>query len=304
MTDIKRVVSLSLGSSLRNKAVQTQFLGEPFSIERIGTDGDTARLKSLLRELDGKVDAIGLGGTNLYLSAGDRRYLIRASAEYARIPKITPVTDGYGIKRYVEPEMINQMDRDTPLKLGGRRVLHVCGVDRWGMAEAMTRLGAKVIFGDLMFALEVPIPIPSIRILKILAVSLLPIITLASTEQLGYPTGASQEQSRTKYEKYYRWADYISGDFHFIRKHLPKDLKGKVIITNTVTEDDVKELQKRGVRALVTLSPRFEGRAFGTNVLDGVLVALLKKHPDELTRSDYLDFAEKLNWRPHVEVLN
>ena len=295
---------MSLGASVRNKAVDAEFLGQRFHVERIGTDGDTERLKQLIRELDGNVDAIGLGGTNLYLSAGKRRYVVRTSAEYAAQARQTPVVDGYGVKRYIEPELIRYLDEQTEFRLRGRRVLHVCGVDRWGMAEAMIRAGADVLFGDVMFALGLPIPIPSIRVLYCLAVLLLPIITKLSTEQVGYPTGADQELTRTRYERFYRWADFVTGDFLFIRKHLPAELPGKVVITNTVTSEDAEELKMRGVRAFVTASPRLEGRTFGTNVIEGVLVALSGKHPLQLGRSDYLEFARRLNWRPHIEMLH
>lgn len=37
---MKHVVSVSLGSSTRDHRVETEFLGEKFSIERIGMDGD------------------------------------------------------------------------------------------------------------------------------------------------------------------------------------------------------------------------------------------------------------------------
>ena len=37
---MKRAVSISIGSSKRDKAVQVTLLGQPVSIERIGTDGD------------------------------------------------------------------------------------------------------------------------------------------------------------------------------------------------------------------------------------------------------------------------
>ena len=77
---MKRVVSVSLGSSTRDKRVETEILGEPFVIERIGTDGDMARFKALVGELDGHVDAIGMGGIDLYLRAGRRRYQIRDAA--------------------------------------------------------------------------------------------------------------------------------------------------------------------------------------------------------------------------------
>ncbi len=40
---MKRAVSISLGSSKRDKRVQLELLGEPVVIERIGTDGDMER---------------------------------------------------------------------------------------------------------------------------------------------------------------------------------------------------------------------------------------------------------------------
>jgi len=68
---------VSLGSSRGDHRFETELLGQRFIIERIGTNGDYQAFCRLLRELDGKVDAIGLGGINLSLIAGNRRYDIR-----------------------------------------------------------------------------------------------------------------------------------------------------------------------------------------------------------------------------------
>jgi hypothetical protein len=70
---MKRVVGISIGSSKRDHKVEAEFLGEKFLIERIGTDGDMNRAIEMIRELDGKVDAFGMGGIDLYLVAGGRR---------------------------------------------------------------------------------------------------------------------------------------------------------------------------------------------------------------------------------------
>ena len=59
---MKRAVSVSIGSSKRDKAVEVNLLGEQVRIERIGTDGDMEKAALLFKELDGKVDAFGLGG--------------------------------------------------------------------------------------------------------------------------------------------------------------------------------------------------------------------------------------------------
>ena len=62
---MKRAVSVSIGSSKRNKAVEVGLLGEKVSIERIGTDGDMEVAAQKFKELDGKVDAFGVGGADL-----------------------------------------------------------------------------------------------------------------------------------------------------------------------------------------------------------------------------------------------
>ena len=71
------MVSVSFGSSRRDAAAEVELLGERVLLERRGTDGDFQRALCLIQELDGKVDAIGLGGIDLYLFAGGRRYAIR-----------------------------------------------------------------------------------------------------------------------------------------------------------------------------------------------------------------------------------
>ncbi|NJC96060.1 MAG: hypothetical protein FIB03_06955 [Anaerolineae bacterium] len=62
---MKRAVSISLGSTSRDKAVEINLLGETVRIERIGTNGDEAKARQMFREMDGKVDAFGVGGIDL-----------------------------------------------------------------------------------------------------------------------------------------------------------------------------------------------------------------------------------------------
>ena len=62
---MRRAVSVSLGSSARDKRVVINLRGVPVSVERIGTDGDVATATRLFAELDGKVDALGVGGARL-----------------------------------------------------------------------------------------------------------------------------------------------------------------------------------------------------------------------------------------------
>ena len=294
-----RVVSVSLGSSKRDHAVEVEMLGRRHSIERVGVDGDYDKACAMIAGLDGKVAAIGLGGTDLYLVAGKKRYVIEQSRRLAESAKSTPVVDGSGLKNTLERETIRSLAASGDLPLKGTKVLLVSAVDRFGMAEAVTEAGANTLFGDLIFALGIPIPIRSLAWVRILAALFLPVLRRLPISVL-YPTGDAQESTKPKYGRFFEWADVVAGDFPYIRKHLPERMDGRTIITNTTTQEDVALLKARGVATLVTTTPELGGRSFGTNVMEGVLIALAGKRPEQMQPDDYLDLLRRLGWKPRV----
>ncbi len=299
---MKRVVSVSLGSSKRNKVVTETFLGEEFSIERIGTDGDPKKAIALIQELDGQVAAFGMGGIDLYVWAGKKRYTLRDAVPIARAAKLSPIVDGSGVKNTLERRVIRYLADKGIIDFAGKKVLMVCGVDRFGMAETLAAAGCQMVFGDLIFTLGIPLPLRSLSSLHLAASILGPIISRLPFSML-YPTGEKQEKVEPKYTKYYDEAEIIAGDFHFIRRYMPEQMTGKTIITNTVTAEDVAELTKRGVKLLVTTTPNLNGRSFGTNVMEGVLVTLAGKPADQITAEDYGQLLDKIGFVPRVEYL-
>ncbi len=302
---MKRVVSVSLGSSRRDHRVEVELLGERFEISRRGTDGNFDRALELLKELDGKVDAIGLGGIDVYLYAGKTRYVVRDGKKLMDAVQKTPVVDGSGLKNTLERETVYYLREHTDLLPPGTRVLMVSAVDRFGMAEAFAELGCDLTFGDLIFAAGIPYPIRTVKELEELAARLLPEMSKLPFHML-YPTGKKQEtQDEEKVKKfghYYREAQVIAGDYHLVRRYMPR-LDGQTIITNTTTADDVAFLKEKGAGCLVTTTPEFQGRSFGTNVMEAVLVALLQKPWEQITPRDYLDLLQRLDFKPRVVYL-
>jgi len=307
---MKRVVSVSLGSSKRDKGVEAEFFGEPFLIERIGTDGDLRRFAEWLQKLDGKVDALCFGGMDIWLRCGRRKYALREAWQLAQLVRKTPVVDGSGVKDTVEREAVHWLQRHGVVDFQGRKVLLVSAVDRFGMAEEFWALGADLRVGDLAFGLGIPVLLKSQRAYETLGTSLLPLLTQLPIRWL-YPTGKEQERIVPKFAEFYAWAEVIAGDFLLIRKHLPmptsscpKPLQGKIVLTNTTTPDDVALLWELGLATLITTTPELNGRTFGTNVLEGIIVAHFQRCPEELTRDDYLRALSEMGWKPTVRKLN
>lgn len=295
---MKQVVSVSLGSSKRNHRAQLKILGEEVTIERIGTNGSMKKAAALLQALDGKVDALGLGGIDLYLVAGRKKYRIHDAWKLARLVKHTPVLDGSGLKHTLERRVIEFLQTQG-FNLQAKKVLMTSAVDRFGMAEALTAAGCQMVFGDIIFALGLPLPITSLGALRTVAHLLLPILTKLPFELL-YPTGEKQESINPRFSGYYEEADIIAGDFLFIKRYLPPGLSGKTVLTNTVTQDDINELAKRKLKTLITTTPDFQGRSFGTNVMEALLVAFSGRPPETLTEDDYLYYLNQLEIKPRI----
>jgi hypothetical protein len=297
---MKKVVSVSLGSSSRDHRAQVTLMGEAFDISRVGTDGKLDAAIGLVRELDGTVDAIGLGGIDVYLYAGRHRYALRDGVRLLDAAKTTPVVDGSGLKNTLERATVRFMQDELSMDLRGRRVLMVSALDRFGMAQALVDAGADVLFGDFIFALDKDMPVRDLHEFEAMAEKYLP-DACKLPFQFFYPTGKKQEKPpEPKYPQYYEQAEIIAGDFHFMRQFMPPRLDDKIVLTNTVTQANVEELAARGVKTLITTTPDIGGRSFGTNVLEAALVALLGKAWSNVVPADYERLLRELRLKPRV----
>jgi hypothetical protein len=300
---MKRAVSISIGSSQRDKAVEVELLGERVQIERIGTDGDMEKAALLYKELDGKVDAFGVGGADLGVMVADKWYPLYSVQPMVRYVNQTPIVDGAGLKNTLENHVAPFMESQIKPYLDevGRKTFITLGVDRWGMSKSFLDGGYECVFGDIMFGLGLPLAIRSEKSLKTLASILMPIVGRIPFEWV-YPTGEKQESRDPKWEEYYQWATVIAGDCHYIKRHMPYRLDGKVIVTNTTTSDDVKLFREAGCKYLVTSTPVLEGRSFGTNMMEAALIAASGKER-ELTRQELNQLLDQLGLEPQLQVL-
>jgi len=298
---MKRVVSISIGSSERDHRVQIELLGQRVQIERIATDGDLDKAARLYSELDGHVDAFGVGGTDLALRVAGRVYPFRQIHRLVAGARTTPVVDGAGLKNTLERQVMQYVERKIGDRVSVKTCLVTSGADRYGMAESAVRAGYDTVFGDLMFGLRLPIPIRSLPGLQRMAWLVAPIATRLPFQWL-YPTGSKQLEVIPRWQKYYRWASVIAGDFHYVKRHMPDKMPGKVIVTNTTTMDDVAFLRGRGVSYLVTTTPRLEGRSFGTNAMEAALVAVAGKGRP-LSEAELLELITQIGYTPSIEKL-
>ena len=304
---MKHVVSVSLGSSKRDKSVEIELGGEKVLVERIGTDGDISLMKQMYKKLDNKVDAFGIGGTNHALYVNGKVYSLPEFKDVGEGIK-TKIFDGEGVKEALEGKIAEFIENNSDITLKGKKGYMPSAVDRYSMASSLEKAGVKMWYGDFISALKLPIPLPSLKYINFVAPIIIPPI-LNGISPFGiklwkgipfkelYPTGKKQDKTRVKKIKQLENAEILAGDCLYIKDNLPESLEGKIIITNTTTEEDVELFERKGVSYLITTTPRMEGRSFGTNVMEAVLYAC--GFYDNIEEG-----AKKLGIKPEIKKLN
>jgi hypothetical protein len=184
----------------------------------------------------------------------------------------------------------------------GRRAFVILGIDRWGMTRSFVDAGYETIFGDFMFGLGLPIPAPHGRPAQDAGPR------CSCRWSHGCPLSGSILSGKTgrasaQWEKYFQWATVIAGDSHYITRHMPERMDGKIIVTNTTTQEDVDFFRCAGVKYLVTTTPVLDGRSFGTNAMEAALVALAGKGRP-LSDAEIQELLDRLHLEPQLQQLN
>ncbi len=297
---MKKAISVSLGSRKRDHKGTIKFGNDVVEVSREGTDGDVKEMIRRYEELDGNVDALGAGGYMFGFHVGGRYWKLREAYKIISHVKKTPIVDGHGVKDTIERYALQMVWDEIEDLFEGKpkTALMTAAVDRYGMTEGIVEAGFECTFGDMIFGLGIPIKIKSLKGVNRLARLFLPIASKFPMSWL-YPTGHAQEVTSTKYVKYFKEPTLIAGDFLYTKKYAPKDMEGKVILTNTTTAADIEDFKERGIAAIITTTPVIEGRSFGTNVLEAAITA----HAGlgrPLTRDEMLEVIKKYNLKPQV----
>jgi hypothetical protein len=308
---MKEAISVSIGSSKRDKSVEITLLNEKVHIQRIGTDGDMKAARAMFRDLDSQVDAFGVGGADLGLFVDDKWYPLYSILPLVQDVTQTPVADGCGLKNTLEARVAKILEEEIGdyLDLIGRKALVMTAVDRYGLLRAFVDAGYDCTFGDALFSLGIRLPIHKESGVKTLAALLIPIFSRLPFKWI-YPVGENQLKRTPKFEWAFQDASVIAGDCHYITRYMPDKLEGKVIVTNTTTERDVKLFRDAGVKYLMTTTPVYDGRSFGTNMMEAAILAAsgYKSKVDYRQYKQYFGMISELvnaiGLRPQLQELN
>lgn len=306
----KKIIGVSLGPSVNDFQFETEFLGQDFEVQRIGTDGDVDKVAELLVKHDGEAAAFGLGSFKFPPTVGPKGTRGAMDETLMQIQALskhlkTPLTTGAGLRAVAFEWAL----RHLQFKLGGNyfdnmRLLFLSGMTQYTYAKVLNEYSDNITFADPVLEHGIPKFLNSVKELELYANGV--------HDVLNWIPG---KRFTTSLMPIKTWNDYILRkamqkahailvthyDFYRYLEHCtPEELGGKIVITSSVYEDRVQFLKDRGVDVIIDCTPKILEKLVGVNILEALILAALEKNVDEVTGDDLLEIIAEQRMDPTV----
>lgn len=303
---MKTVVSVSQGSSDADYELETEFLGQPFRILRIGTDGDLSRAEAILESVRPQADAIGLSMIHDHYQVGREQLEHPETARLeACVPDI-PVTTGAGLRGILQEWAIRHTQTELGHFFDNARVLFLNGQAGYRIARSLSEHTENLQFADPYLDFGVPRLLTSLTQLETYTRLTAPVM---------FQPMAVKAINALHHSPLYRLGEkLVSGSLHSavqdshvivgavgdLESFTSKELDGKTVITSRVTDSVLDWMRSRKVAMVVDYSPWLAGRPIGVNVMEAMISAALSRTPEQLGPDDYLDVIQSLGIEPRI----
>ncbi|MBC7917598.1 MAG: dehydrogenase [Rhodoferax sp.] len=283
---MKKIITVTLGSSKQDFEFKTQFLGQQFHVKRMGADMDTGKAWELMRRQQNNADAIGLGEISDHYQVGLRTIVNNESQRLMNVVTRVPVTTGAHLRRLLQVRAVRYVQKELGQYFNNNLVLFLSGMRNYDMAVALSDYTKNLSFADATFLTGAPTMLGSLEQLELFA--------KGSEFILSGRGGEMLEQALTDF-KIKRVASAVAkshvivGTFTEIKSVARAgNLDGKTLITSAVDDERMEFFKKHKVNLVVDVSPKLFSHVVGINTIEAMILATIHK-PQETVSDDDLD---------------
>lgn len=147
---MKKVVTVTLGSSKQDFEFKTEFLGQQFSVKRMGADDDTGKAWELMRRQQATADAIGLGEIGDHYQVGLRTVVNKETQRLLHVVTRVPVTTGATLRRLLQVRAVRYVQKELGHYFNNNLVLFLSGMRNYDMAVALSDYTKNLSFADAL----------------------------------------------------------------------------------------------------------------------------------------------------------
>jgi predicted amino acid dehydrogenase len=294
---MKKVVTVTLGSSKQDFAFKTNFLGQHFEVQRLGADDDTGKAWELLRRNQATADAIGLGEIGDHFQVGLSTLVNTETKRLLNVVTRVPVTTGATLRRLLQVRAVRQVQKELGNYFNNNLVLFLSGMRNYEMAVALSDYTPNLSFADALFQTGAPAMLGSIEQLEMFATGsrLVPSRPRAMLES--YMSGFKSRMVSSAVAK----SHVVVGTFAELKAvGNAANLSGKTLITSAVDEERLAFFTKCKVNLVIDVSPKLFDHVVGVNTIEAMILAKLEKKADEVSDDEYTEILDELNVKPRL----
>ena len=298
---MKKIISVSLGSSEQDYEFNTNFLDQDFTVKRIGTNGNKTEAWEQLQRLQSKCDAMGVGMVSDDLQVGEYEFKCAETQKLTRVVTRVPVTTGARVRRLIQCSAIKYVQKELGDYFNNNKVLFLSGMANHEMAMLMSEYTPNIRFADPIIKSGLPTFLNSISSLERYAKGrhhlnkILPV----DTEKRRMPS--LPKVKKHLISKAMKNSHVVVGKCADLRKYgSAESLKDKTIITSFVTDDDFEFFKEAEVNLAIDVSPHIFDQMVGVSVIEAMILAASDVPADELSRIDIADIIKELDIKPRL----
>ncbi len=295
---MKKVVTVTLGSSKQDFAFETDFLGHRFGVQRLGADNDTGKAWELMRRAQATVNAVGLGEIGDHYQVGLRTVVNKETQRLLNVVTRVPATSGATLRRLLQVRAVRHVQHALGSYFNNNLVLFLSGMRNYDMAAALSDYTPNLSFADALFQTGAPAMLTSLEQLELYA--------KGSKWALSGKPGELLEASLASFKRKRASAEVakshvIVGTFAELKAvGGAANLAGKTLITSAVDDERLAYFTKCKVNLVIDVSPKLFDRVVGVNVIEAMILAALGKPPEQVSDDDFSEILDELDIKPRL----
>jgi predicted amino acid dehydrogenase len=295
---MKHIVSVSLGDTHHNFDLQTEFMGQPMRVRRLGTNGSTSKAVALLRYWETRADALGVGVARDNYSVAGKRYVEPDSTALKTAVTRVPITTGARLQDILQEWAVRHVQTTLPHFFNNARVLFLSGKEQYRLALCLAEYTQNLQFADAVMQHGLPRMLHGVHALEL--------FTKGVDWVPDWVPGLAADTKPVK-----QWANAVLLSAlkestvlvampHEVDALMAHDLAGKVVVSCGVNDARAQAWGALGINTIVDAAPALQGHVLSPATLDAMLIAATGRHGHDLHDDDYLGMLAQEGLQPRI----
>lgn len=297
---MKKVICVSLGSSEQDYEFNTEFLGQQFNIQRIGTDNDETEAWEQLQRLQSKCDAIGIGMVTDTYKVGSHSFVDTKTERLTSVVTRVPVSTGSRLRSMLQISAVRHVQKELVNYFNNNKVLFLSGIANYQLAAALEEYTPNIKFADYVMQTGVPKLLTSLTALELYAMGQHS-FNRYTPNMIQDRLPKSKMVVRQVMKRAIKDAHVVVGTCQEILEYgTAENLDGKTIISSVVTDKDVKKLGEMNVNLVIDVAPKILDNVVGLNIIEAMILAASDIPAEDLSTDDIHEIVKELDIKPRL----